>query len=176
VSGGDCWRNLLFPVPGQQFFDAAGRVIWQARKGVGKPSAWIDVVELAGFDERIDGSGALTATVGTGEGPVVPADGDAAQGPLGGIVRQTDPSVIEEADHRGPALQAVLDRFGDRIFRGELGALGAQPGPELGDERARAVLTDGQAGVGARPLISLSMANSASIRRTGVSEILCLGP
>ena len=83
----------------------------QAREDIGEPGTWIDVIELAGLDERLDGGGALTAAVGTGEGPVVPADGNAAQGPLGGIVREAGPAVVEEADHRRPALQAVLDRW-----------------------------------------------------------------
>jgi hypothetical protein len=53
-------------------------VIGQAGEHIGEPGARIDVIELAGFDERIDGGGALTTPVGAGEGPIVSADGDAA--------------------------------------------------------------------------------------------------
>jgi hypothetical protein len=72
-------------------------MIRQSCQDVGEPGARIDVIELAGFDEGVDSGGALAAAVGAGEGPVVPAHGDAAQGALGGIVGQIDPSVIEEA-------------------------------------------------------------------------------
>jgi hypothetical protein len=51
---GRVWRalrgfsgNVLpVPVPGQQFVDALGRVIWQAGQHIGKPSLRIDIVEL----------------------------------------------------------------------------------------------------------------------------------
>ena len=63
------------PIPWNQFGDTAVGVIGQAGEHIGEPGARIDVIELAGFDERIDGGGALTAAVGAGEGPIVPADG-----------------------------------------------------------------------------------------------------
>ena len=62
--------SLATPIPGQQFVDALGRMIRQAGQHVGEPSLWIDVVELGGGDQRVDGSGAPAAFVGAGEGPV----------------------------------------------------------------------------------------------------------
>jgi hypothetical protein len=41
---------LPVPVPGQQFVNALGGVIWQAGQYVGKPSLRIDIVELGGGD------------------------------------------------------------------------------------------------------------------------------
>ncbi len=72
------------PVPGQELVDALGRMIGETGKDVGEPGAGIDVVELGGFDQGVDGGGARGAGIGAGEGPVVAADGDAAQCPLGG--------------------------------------------------------------------------------------------
>jgi hypothetical protein len=39
----------------------------------------IDAIELAGFDQAIDRGGSLSADVGSGEVPVLPAQRDAAQ-------------------------------------------------------------------------------------------------
>lgn len=70
---------MQLPVPGQQLGDAYCRVILQARQHVCEPGLRVDVVELRGLDQRVDGGGAPAAGVGAGEGPVVAADGDAAQ-------------------------------------------------------------------------------------------------
>ena len=106
-------------------------MIRQPAEYVGEPGARIDVIELAGLDQRVDGSGALAATVGAGKGPVVTADGDAAQGSFGRIVGQANAAIIEEAGQGRPEFEAVLDGLGDRVFRGEFGALLAQPGSEV---------------------------------------------
>ena len=47
--------------------DAPGRVIGQAGEQVGEPSLRIDVVELGGGDQRIDGGGAPAAFIGSGD-------------------------------------------------------------------------------------------------------------
>src|SRR3546814_5813149 len=74
----------------------------QAFEGVGEPGARIDVVEPAGLDEGVDGRCLSATGVGSGEGPVATADGDAAQGALGGVVGQADPAIVEEAGERRP--------------------------------------------------------------------------
>jgi len=43
---------------------------------VGKPSLWINVVELGGGDEGVDRSRTPAALIGAGEGPISSADGD----------------------------------------------------------------------------------------------------
>jgi hypothetical protein len=53
--------------------NAFGRVIWQAREHVGEPSLRVDVVELGGCDQGVDGSGTPAAFVGSGKGPVFAA-------------------------------------------------------------------------------------------------------
>jgi len=40
--------RLCAPVPGQEFIQARGGVIFGAAKGIGQPSAGIDVVQLGG--------------------------------------------------------------------------------------------------------------------------------
>ena len=49
-------------------------MIRQTGKHVGEPGLRIDVVELGGLDERVDGGGAPAAFVGSGEGPVAASD------------------------------------------------------------------------------------------------------
>ena len=67
---------LRAPVPGHEFVDAPGGMIWQAGQHVGEPSLWIDVVELGGGDEGVDRSRAPAALIGAGEGPVSSSHGD----------------------------------------------------------------------------------------------------
>src|SRR5882757_4872668 len=114
---------LQLPVPRQQLGDASGRMILQARQQVGEPGLRIDVVELGGLDQRVDGRGATAAGVRAGEGPVVAADSDAAQRALGGVVGQAQAAVVEEADETVPAVEAVGDRLGELTVARELGVL-----------------------------------------------------
>ena len=80
--------------------------------------------------------------IGAGEGPVVAADGDAAQRPLGGVVGHAEAAVVEEAGEGLPALEAVGDRLGDLAVGRELGVLLAQPGSQRLDPRTAALLAD----------------------------------
>jgi hypothetical protein len=57
---------LRSPIPGHEFVDALGKVI---RRHVGKPSLRVDVIEIGGGDEAVDGSRTPAARVGPGEGP-----------------------------------------------------------------------------------------------------------
>ena len=53
-------------------------MIGQPCKHVSEPGARIDIIELAGLNQRKDRFGATTAFVGAGEGPVAAADGNVA--------------------------------------------------------------------------------------------------
>jgi len=61
-------------------------MIGQPSEHVGEPGPRINIVELGGLDQRVDGSGAPSTFVGSREVPVVAADCDTAQRPLGGVV------------------------------------------------------------------------------------------
>jgi hypothetical protein len=73
-SGSLCGEVLRSPIPGQEVGDPLGWMIRQAREYVSEPGLWIDVVELGGLDERVDGGRAMPAFVGAREGPVLAAD------------------------------------------------------------------------------------------------------
>ncbi len=124
-------------------------MIGQTREHVGEPSPWIDVVKLRGFDEGVDRSRAFATGVGTGEGPFVASDRDTAQRALGGIVREAEPAVVEEARERGPSIERVGDRLGEIGLGGELRALLGEPGFEL-DDQGSALRLAHAAALGAR--------------------------
>jgi hypothetical protein len=71
------------PIPRQKLLDALGRMLRQSSEHVGEPGLWIDIAELGGGDERVEGSCPPAAFVGAGEGPVAASDRDGA---LGGVV------------------------------------------------------------------------------------------
>jgi len=47
-----------------------------AGEGVGEPGLGIDVVELCGLDEGVDGDGPVAAGIGAAEGPIPASDGN----------------------------------------------------------------------------------------------------
>src|SRR5689334_1844083 len=96
-------------------------MIRQSREDVSEPSLWVDVVELSGVDERVDGSGAMSALVRTCEGPVLAPDGGPAELPLGGIVGHAQTAVVQEARKRGPAGEAVGNSSAELALAREFG-------------------------------------------------------
>jgi hypothetical protein len=50
---------VSLPVPRQQLVDPLGRIIGDAGEDVGESCPRIDIVELAGFDQRVDGGRAV---------------------------------------------------------------------------------------------------------------------
>ena len=97
--------RLPVPIPGQELGDPLGRMIGQPSKQIREPGLRVDVVELGGLDQRVDGGGTAAAFVGAGEGPVVAPDRDAAQRPLGGVVGHAQAAVVEEAGEAGQRLR-----------------------------------------------------------------------
>lgn len=66
---GECSGDLSgaglggLPVPGQQVGDLLGGAIGNAGGHVGEPGAGVNVVKLAGFDQRVDRGGTVPAGV-----------------------------------------------------------------------------------------------------------------
>src|SRR5690554_6527426 len=85
------------PVGRQELVQAGGLpAAAQLVDDIDEPGARVDTGELAGGDERVEGREALAASVRAGEQPVVPAEGDVPELPLGGVVRQPQPAVDQE--------------------------------------------------------------------------------
>ena len=72
---------------------------------IGEPGLRIDVVELGGGDERVEGRCPPTAFVGAGEGPVTAPDRDGTQLTLSGVVGHAQAAVVEEAGQRSQRLR-----------------------------------------------------------------------
>ena len=57
----------------------------------------------------------VATAVGATEQPRLSPQGNAAQGSFGGVVRQADAAILEEAGERAPALEHVIHRLGDIV-------------------------------------------------------------
>ena len=76
-----CGKPLIEPeadaldVPGQQLYDAVNGMIGDALDDMPQIGFGIEAVRLGSFDQAVDRSCTLAAGIGTGEGPVAPAEG-----------------------------------------------------------------------------------------------------
>ncbi len=98
----------LTPVPGQRIDEAVIRMLADFAEDVGEPGWRIDVVQLGCDDQTVDVGCTLATTVGTGKQPRLAAQGDSSERPLGRVVGEANPPVLEEAGERPPALQHVV--------------------------------------------------------------------
>jgi hypothetical protein len=105
-----CGELLVFPLPGQEFVHAFGRLVGQSREHVDERSLWPDLVELRGRNQGVDHRG--RRFVGAGECPVFAADRNRTNFPPGSVVGHAQPAIIEKAGEPGSALEAVVDRPG----------------------------------------------------------------
>ena len=108
------------PVPGQEFSDEASRVVGDAEEQVSEIVLRVEAVELGALDQRIERSGAAAAGIGAGKQIILAANGDTAQGALGGIVVERQPAVIETTDQRGPARPHIAEGLGKFGFARKL--------------------------------------------------------
>lgn len=93
----------------------------------------IKAIEPGGPDQGVDDGGALAALVGTGEEPVLAADGERPDRALGGVVVDLQIAAVGIAGERGPARQAVADRPGEFTLARQLGQGRVEPGPQIGE-------------------------------------------
>lgn len=75
----------------------ADRAIGNPGQRISEPCLWIDIVQPSCPDQRTEHGGPFAAPIGPAKQPGFPAERDAAQRALGGIVGKTDPTIIEEA-------------------------------------------------------------------------------
>ncbi len=120
-------------------------MVGYAGEDVGEPCLRVDVVKATGLYQRVRDRCPLTAAIGAAEQPRLAPKGHAAQRPFGGIVRETDPAVGEEAGERVPAAQHVVDGFGNVMVARDPGELRAEPFLEFGHQRSAEFVTDSEA-------------------------------
>ena len=73
----------------------------------------IDVVQLAGFDQRSDDGAVLGAAVGACEERIFPFEDDRTDGAFEGAVVELDTAVIKEARQSLPARERIADGVGE---------------------------------------------------------------
>lgn len=59
-------------------------MVGDAADDIAQRGLWVETVDLGGFDQGVDGGGAVAARIGPGEGPVLAAEDQRANGPFGG--------------------------------------------------------------------------------------------
>ena len=110
-------------------------MIGDASEDVAHPRFGIDVVELCGFDERVDGGGTFAALVGAGEEIVLAAERERPDGTFGGVVVDLEPAVVDEARQRKPARERIADGFCQIGFLREFRARRGEPFFERVEQR-----------------------------------------
>ncbi len=81
-------------------------MIVDSAQHIGEPGFGINIVKLAGLDERGDRCSPFTAAIRAAEGPIPTPDRDTAQRLFGGIVGQTAPLALNAVcQHRLSSLQ-----------------------------------------------------------------------
>ena len=88
-AGSGCGLSLLLPrlpAPREQLVEPLGRVGGDAREQVAQVGLRIEAVELGGLDQGVDRRRPQAAVIGAGEQPVLAAERDGPDRPLGGVV------------------------------------------------------------------------------------------
>ena len=112
VSAGGRWpmrpdQSLGPPPSSRGVVRRAGSVACRQSGQAHRPARlWIDVVKLTGPDQAIYGCRAYAATIRTTEEPGFSAQTDTSERSLSRVIRQTDPTIFEEAGEQLPSLQA----------------------------------------------------------------------
>ena len=138
----------VFPVPGQEFVEPALRRPGDAAEDIGEPGLRVDVVELGGADEGVHRRRPRAAAVGAGEQPRLSAQGNPSERPFGGIVREADAAVVEEAGEELPAPEHVIHGLGHEGMARQLPAFRLHPVLEVGQHRRAQLLAQGEALLG----------------------------
>src|SRR5512147_2050244 len=113
-----------------------------AGEHVAQPGERVDAVQLAGLDQTIDGGGTLSAGIRTGEEPIFPAEGDAADGVFGAVVVDLEPAVVDEAGERRPVAERVAERLGQSALRRQAAELRREPPVQCSQQRLGPFLPD----------------------------------
>ena len=127
--------RLGSPVPRQEIVEPVDIVIVDTCEYIRKPGLRINIIEFGRVNERQHHCRALTAAIGAGEQPGLPAKRNSAQLAFGGIVAQADAAVIEEAGKDVDALEHVVESLRHFVVARELAALPLHPFDEIIDQR-----------------------------------------
>src|SRR5665213_3100533 len=124
----------LLPVERCELQDSADRPARQEAEEVAEIGVGLDVVELAARQQRDEGGVDLGGVVGADEEPILSSDGFAPQRPLGAVVVDGEPTVVQEALERDTLIEGVANGLGGRGLVENLPRLRFAPGEEGVDD------------------------------------------
>jgi len=104
----------------------------------------VDVVELAGGDDRREQGPVFRADFMTGEERIFSGQADWADGVLDRVRVKLEAPVFEEAGQPLPVIERVADVLGERRTTGDHRQLFLEPWLERGDDWQRVLLARGQ--------------------------------
>src|SRR5664280_3930610 len=115
------------PPVGQQLLDPTVQLRRQAREDVFQVGPRVVPVELGRLQQAHHHSGPLAGQLTADEQPIAPPEGPRPYSVLAVVIVQRHIAVEQEAPEPLPALQAVVNRLGDRAAIGHTRALELQP-------------------------------------------------
>ena len=98
-------------------------MVVNAVEHVGQIGLRVDAVHLGGLDDHHGASQRLRTGLGAREEPVLAADSNRAQGALGCIVVDGDPTILREQAEGAPSAKAISEGFGEIGLAGDTGEL-----------------------------------------------------
>lgn len=131
-------------IPRQQFIDAVGWVTGDARDEAAEICLGVEAAEFGGFDDGVDGGGAVVSAVGAGEGPVFASDGQGTDSAFGSVVADVETSVSGVARQCVPAREGIADGLSQRTLAADLVHRLFEPGLHLRQQRHRPFGTHSQ--------------------------------
>jgi hypothetical protein len=104
-----------FPGPRQQFVKTVDRVpVDHAREHVMEVGVGLDVVKLAGLNQRTQHGPSMAAPIAAGEEMILATEGNRPDRPFNRVGIEFDAAIMQEACQTVPARERVADRFGKR--------------------------------------------------------------
>lgn len=110
----------MLPKPRARAPHTIDRVVGNAGENRGQVGLRVEAADLGGADEGVDGGGACSAGIGTGEEPILAAEGDGPERAFGRIVVDLDAPVRDVSREGCPARERITHALGELRLGGEL--------------------------------------------------------
>src|SRR5215470_2897275 len=118
-------------VPRQELFYPVDRMLANTRENFPQVCLGLDAIEHTSAYDGVKGRRTPATRIGTEEQPILPADSDAAQRILHGVVGDLQPTIFDVARQSLPSRARIADRLGQLAAAGNALQLLIEPGGEL---------------------------------------------
>ncbi len=134
ASGLDMISQL--PAPRQQFIEAVDGVsVDHPLQDVPQIAVGLDLIQLAGRDQRADDRPTMSATIAAGEQVVLAAKRDRTDRAFDRIGIELDAAIVQEARQSVPTRERIADRFSERAAARDQAERGIEPDVQRVDDR-----------------------------------------